>query len=76
MTDIPGYVASEFPEDARYIPGAEAFTARQQAEEEEAIAAAAGDEPIGGRTLDGPIFYKEDSEEEPEEDSGDLPDQT
>ena len=55
MTDIPGILASEFADDARSVPGQEAFTHRKNAAEEgltdEAIAAAADD---------GPIFYKED----------------
>jgi hypothetical protein len=56
MTDIPGILASEFADDARSVPGQEAFTHRRYAAEEgetpEAIANAADD---------GPIFYKEDA---------------
>ena len=55
MTDIPGILASEFADDARTVPGQEAFTNRKRAAEENAIAEEGGD-PTGDR----PIFYKED----------------
>ncbi|MEF2978822.1 hypothetical protein [Subtercola sp. YIM 133946] len=56
MTDIPGILASEFADDARTVPGQEAFTNRAHAAEENAIADEGGDS-IGDR----PIFYKEDA---------------
>ncbi len=55
MTDIPGILASEFADDARSVPGQEAFTNRKRAAEEHAITEEGGD-----ATDDRPIFYKED----------------
>jgi hypothetical protein len=58
MSDIPGILASEFAEDARSVPGQEAFTHRRYSAEEgetpEAIANASDD-------AERPIFYKEDA---------------
>lgn len=53
MGDIPGFLASEFPDDARQVPGQAAFTARQQADDE----AAAG---LADPTDETQIFYKQD----------------
>ncbi|RFA08286.1 hypothetical protein B7R54_02890 [Subtercola boreus] len=56
MGDIPGFLASEFPDDARHVPGQEAFTARKQAEEEEEQAADGTADPVDEKQ----IFYKQD----------------
>ncbi|GGF12126.1 hypothetical protein [Subtercola lobariae] len=57
MTDIPGILASEFDDDARSVPGQEAFTNRKNATEEGQTAEAiANSEHDDAR----PIFYKED----------------
>jgi hypothetical protein len=55
MGDIPGFLASDFPDDARHVPGQEAFTARREADEE---AAAAGDD---SEVDEKQIFYKQDA---------------
>ncbi|MEA9987205.1 MULTISPECIES: hypothetical protein [Subtercola] len=57
MGDIPGFLASEFPEDARDVPGQEAFTARTRADEEGESAEDAENERDEKQ-----IFYKEDSD--------------
>ncbi|RFA18756.1 hypothetical protein [Subtercola boreus] len=62
MGDIPGFLASEFPEDARDVPGQEAFAARKAADEEAAPA-----ENIDETQ----IFYKQHAEAAPTADSDD-----
>ncbi|RFA15766.1 hypothetical protein B7R21_03415 [Subtercola boreus] len=64
MGDIPGFLASEFPDEARHVPGQEAFTARKEAEEEESAAGTA--DPVDEKQ----IFYKQD-EANPEDDAAD-----
>jgi hypothetical protein len=55
VSDIPGILASEFADDARSVPGQEAFTNRKRAAEEHAIEDE-GEDAVDDR----PIFYKED----------------
>lgn len=72
MGDIPGFIASEFPEQARNVPGEAAFTARQQADED-----GTGDSEIDEKQ----IFYKEDANviaDDPDDDrlEGQNPDES
>lgn len=65
MSDIPGFLASDFPDDARQVPGQAAFTAREQAAEESAADSA---NPVDEKQ----IFYKQDESHLEDEASDDA----
>lgn len=76
MGDIPGFLASEFPDDARHVPGQEAYTERRQAEEE-----GQSDAGADGQIDEKQIFYKEDANaiaDDPDDDrvAGQNPDES